>query len=141
MTEPLQSAIGVLKAMGHPVRLRVLAMLRDGELCVCQMTALLDLATSTVSAHLSDLKRAGLVTERKEGRWVFYRLADEEPPMLASVWTTVARDERVQADAKLLRQIRKVDIAELCRVDLDLGALGIRRSESGGTSRAGKRTA
>jgi len=141
MTEPLQSAIGVLKAMGHPVRLRILAMLRHGELCVCQMTALLDLATSTVSAHLSDLKRAGLVTERKEGRWVFYRLVDEEPPMLASVWTTVARDERVQADVKLLRQIRKVDIAELCRVDLDLGALGIRRSESEATSRTGKRTA
>ena len=140
MKQPLQSAIGVLKAMGHPVRLRVLAMLRDGELCVCQMTALLDLATSTVSAHLSDLKRAGLVTERKEGRWVFYRLVDEEPPMLASVWTTVARDERVQADAKLLRQIRKVDIAELRRVDLDLSALGFRRSESEGTSRAGKRT-
>ena len=78
MTGPLQSAIGVLKAMGHPVRLRILAMLRGGELCVCQMTALLDLATSTVSAHLADLKRAGLVTERKDGRWVFYRLTDED---------------------------------------------------------------
>jgi DNA-binding transcriptional ArsR family regulator len=140
MTETLQSAIGVLKAMGHPVRLRILAMLRGGELCVCQMTALLDLATSTVSAHLADLKRAGLVRERKNGRWVFYRLADEEPPLLASVWTTVAKDERVQADARLLRQIRKVDIAELCRADLDLGALGIRRSEPGGASLARKRT-
>jgi DNA-binding transcriptional ArsR family regulator len=105
------------------------------------MTALLDLATSTVSAHLSDLRKAGLVTERKEGRWVFYRLVDEEPPMLASVWTTVARDERVQADARLLRQIRKVDIAELCRVDLDLSALGIRRSEPRRASCTGKRTA
>ena len=139
MTEPLQSAIGVLKAMGHPVRLRILAMLRHGELCVCQMTALLDLATLTVSAHLADLKRAGLVNERKHGRWVFYRLTDEELPMLASVWATVARDERVRADAHLLRQIRKVDLAELCRVDLDLSALGIRRSEPGRPSRPGKR--
>jgi DNA-binding transcriptional ArsR family regulator len=138
MAEPLQSAIGILKAMGHPVRLRILTMLRDGELCVCQMTALLDLATSTVSAHLSDLKKAGLVNERKDGRWVFYRLADEEPPMLALVWTTVEKDEQVQTDAKLLRQIRKVDIAELCRVDLDLSALGIRRSEPRRASCAGK---
>jgi len=141
MTGPLQSAIGVLKAMGHPVRLRILAMLRDGELCVCQMTALLDLATSTVSAHLSDLKRAGLVSERKEGRWVFYRLVDEESPVLSSVWKTVSRDARVQADAKLLRQIRKVDIAELCRVDLDLDRLGIRRPDADGDAEARKGTA
>ena len=127
--------------MGHPVRLRILAMLRGGELCVCQMTALLDLATSTVSAHLADLKRAGLVSERKEGRWVFYRLLEEESPMFASVWQTVSRDARVQADAKLLRQIRKVDIAELCRLDLDLKTLGIRRSEPGRASAAGKKTA
>jgi ArsR family transcriptional regulator len=141
MTEPLQSTIRILKAMGHPVRLRVLAMLRDGELCVCQMTALLDLATSTVSAHLADLKRAGLVSERKEGRWVFYRLLEEESPVLASVWQTVSRDARVQADAKLLRQIRKVDIAKLCRVDLDLKALGIRRPEPDRASARGKKTA
>ena len=69
------------------------------------------------------------MNERKDGRWVFYRLADEPPPILASVWEIVSRDARVQADAKLLRQVRKVDIAELCRVDLDLKALGIRRSE------------
>ena len=139
MTEPLQFATGVLKAMGHPVRLRILVMLRDGELCVCQMTALLDLATSTVSAHLSDLKRAGLISERKDGRWVFYRLVDPEPPVLASVWETVSKDAQVQADAKLLRQIRKVDIAELCRVDLDLKRLGIRRPEPGRAA-AGRRT-
>ena len=135
MTGALFSAIVVLKAMGHPVRLRILAMLRDGELRVCQMTALLDLATSTVSAHLADLKRAGLVDERKDGRWVFYRLSDGEIPFLASVWETVSRDARVQADAKLLRQIRRVDIVELCRVDLDLSRLGIRRTvprEQGG---------
>jgi DNA-binding transcriptional ArsR family regulator len=141
MKGPLQSAIGVLKAMGHPVRLRILAMLRDGELCVCQMTALLDLATSTVSAHLADLKRAGLVNERKDGRWVFYRLADEDLPVFTSIWATVSKDARVMADAKLLRQIRKVDIAELCRVDLDLGRLGIRRPEPSRPVVRGKQTA
>jgi DNA-binding transcriptional ArsR family regulator len=133
MSESLQSAIGILKAMGHPVRLRILAMLRSGELCVCQMTALLELATSTVSAHLAELKRAGLVSERKDGRWVFYRLVDEEPAVLASVWETVAKDSRVQADAALLRKIRRVDIAELCRVDLDLSRFGIRRRDTEGT--------
>jgi DNA-binding transcriptional ArsR family regulator len=141
MTESLQGAITVLKAMGHPVRLRILAMLRGGELCVCQMTALLDLATSTVSAHLADLKRAGLVSERKEGRWVFHRLVDEDAPILHSVWQTVSRDARVQADARLLRQIRKVDIAELCRADLDLDRLGIRRCDPADSAGSRKDTA
>jgi DNA-binding transcriptional ArsR family regulator len=141
MRQPLQSTIAVLKAMGHPVRLRILAMLRDGELCVCQMTALLDLATSTVSSHLADLKRAGLVNERKEGRWVFYRLVDGESPVLASVWETVSRDAQVREDAVLLRQIREVDITELCRADLDLSRLGIRRSGSGRCLAAEKGTA
>lgn len=140
MTGPLQSTIGVLKAMGHPVRLRILAMLRDGELCVCQMTALLGLATSTVSAHLADLRRAGLVNERKYGRWVFYRLAEQEPPVLAPVWEAVSKDPQVQADAKLLRQICEVDIAALCRVDRDLSRLGIRRPEPGRARTTGKRT-
>jgi arsenate reductase/ArsR family transcriptional regulator len=137
----LQSTVGVLKSMGHPARLRILAMLRDGELCVCQMTALLDLATSTVSAHLADLKRAGLVSERKDGRWVFYRLTEQEPPVLAPVWDALSKDAHVQADARLLRQIRKVDIGELCRADLDLGRLGIERCEPGRTPAVGKETA
>ena len=76
--------------------------------------------------------------ERKDGRWVFYRLTDDELPVLASVWETVSKDAQVQADAKLLRQIRKVDIAELCRVDLDLNRLGIRRPEPGRAPAAGK---
>jgi DNA-binding transcriptional ArsR family regulator len=141
MSDSLQPTIGVLKAMGHPVRLRILAMLRSGELCVCQMTALLELATSTVSAHLAELKRAGLVNERKDGRWVLYRLVDEESPILASVWEAVSRDSRVRDDAALLRQIRKVDIAKLCRADLDLDRLGIRRATARRCSRTERETA
>ena len=68
-------------------------MLRGGELCVCQMTAVLGLAASTVSAHLTDLKRAGLVLDRKDGRWVLHRLSEEPPAAshLDPVWKSVAR--------------------------------------------------
>jgi ArsR family transcriptional regulator, arsenate/arsenite/antimonite-responsive transcriptional repressor len=129
MTRPLSATVDVLKALAHPVRLRMLAMLRGGELCVCQMTAVLDLAASTVSAHLADLKRAGLVAERKDGRWVFHRLEEGEAAAahLEPVWRAIARDPQVEADARLLRGLRKVGVEELCRVDLDLGRLGIRR--------------
>jgi DNA-binding transcriptional ArsR family regulator len=129
MAKPLSATVEVLKALGHPVRLRIAAMLRGGELCVCQMTAVLDLAASTVSAHLTDLKRAGLVQERKDGRWVLHRLSDDAAAAahLEPVWKSIGRDPQVEADARLLRDLRRVSVEELCRVDLDLRRLGIRR--------------
>jgi DNA-binding transcriptional ArsR family regulator len=129
MTKRLSSTVSRLKALAHPVRLRIVAMLRGGELCVCQMTAVLDLAASTVSAHLADLKRAGLVEERKKGRWVFHRLAEsaEARAHLGPVWGSLAKDPQAEADARLLRELRRVGVEELCRVELDLRRLGIKR--------------
>jgi ArsR family transcriptional regulator len=129
MTKPLSATVDALKALAHPVRLRTLAMLRGGELCLCQMTAVLDLAASTVSAHLADLKRAGLVGERKDGRWVFHRLDEGEAAaaLLEPVWRAIAGDPQVEADARLLRDLRRVTVEDLCRVDLDLKRLGIKR--------------
>jgi DNA-binding transcriptional ArsR family regulator len=112
------------KALAHAGRLRILAMLRGGPLCVCQMTAVLRLAPSTVSAHLSELRRASLVTERKEGKWVEYRLAEDgATPDVA--WSRLERDPIVVQDRVLLRELRKVPLEDLCRVDLDLSKLGI----------------
>jgi DNA-binding transcriptional ArsR family regulator len=129
MTKRLATTVEVLKALAHPVRLRIVAMLRGGELCVCQLTAVLELAASTVSAHLADLKRAGIVEERKDGRWVFHRLAQDETAAghLGPVWGSLARDPQLEADARVLRELRRVPVEELCRVDLDLGRLGIGR--------------
>jgi DNA-binding transcriptional ArsR family regulator len=129
MANSLAQAVDVLKALGHPVRLRLVAMLRGGELCVCQMTAVLGLAASTVSAHLTDLKRAGLVEDRKDGRWVVHRLAQDDAATghLEPVWKSITRDPQVEADARLLRELRRVPVEELCRVDLDLRRLGIKR--------------
>ena len=129
MAKPLSTTVHALKALAHPGRMRILAMLRGGELCVCQMTAVLDLAASSVSAHLADLKRAGLVSERKDGRWVFHRLDDGEAAraLLEPVWKAIARDPQLEADARLLRELRRVSVEELCRVDLDFRRLGIKR--------------
>jgi len=135
---PLSRTVTLLKALAHPVRLRLLAMLREGELCVCQMTAVLGLAASTVSAHLADLRRAGLVSERKEGRWVIYCLADPraDAGVLGPLWTALAGEPRVAEDARVLQKLRRVDVEELCRVELDLTRLGIRRRVRGGRSPA-----
>lgn len=125
------------KALANPVRLRILAMLRSGSLCVCQITAVLRLAASTVSAHLAELRRAGLVSERKDGRWVEYRLDDDlaTRALIDDVFRDLERDGQLRDDAALLARLRAVPVERLCRVDLDLAQLGITlrqpRSRSG----------
>jgi DNA-binding transcriptional ArsR family regulator len=64
----------VLKAMAHPSRLAMLEALADGEKCVCVLQKIVGADMSTVSKHLSVMKAAGLVEDRKEGLWVHYRL-------------------------------------------------------------------
>lgn len=64
----------VLKAMAHPSRLAMLEALAGGERCVCELQQLVGSDMSTVSKHLSVMKAAGLIEDRKEGLWVHYRL-------------------------------------------------------------------
>ena len=68
--------IRVMKALSDPSRIKILKMLEKKELCVCEITALLGLAQSTVSKHLKLLEDAGLVDSSRDGAWVNYRLAD-----------------------------------------------------------------
>jgi ArsR family transcriptional regulator len=71
----LDSTVELFKAFADPVRLRLLNLLRDGEVCVCHLHEALDLPQSTVSRHLAYLRKRGLVVGRKHGLWVHYRLA------------------------------------------------------------------
>ncbi len=66
----------ILKAMSDPCRLKILMLLREGELCVCEIMIALDRQQSTTSHHLSILRDAGLIKERKDGRWSRYRLSE-----------------------------------------------------------------
>ena len=67
MTKCMRELMGITKALSDPNRVRILLSLRRGELCVCQITELFGLATSTVSKHLSILSEAGLILSRKTG--------------------------------------------------------------------------
>jgi len=109
----------VLKAAADPNRVRVLKMLEGGELCVCQIVAVLGLSQSTVSKHLSLLRTAGLVDERKTGRWVFFRLADARVnsyalPLLELIGGWLATDPTIKADARRVTQIRQIPLERLC---------------------------
>ena len=71
MANALKVLVEQLKAVSHPLRLRVLALLGAGELCVCQVAEVLEVPASSASEALRELRRAGFVAERKDGRWVF----------------------------------------------------------------------
>jgi ArsR family transcriptional regulator len=79
------SAVDAFHALSDETRLAVLEMLRDGERCVCDLQAALDAAQSRLSFHLKVLKDAGLVTDRKEGRWSYYALNAERFAELEAV--------------------------------------------------------
>ncbi|HVN75334.1 MAG TPA: metalloregulator ArsR/SmtB family transcription factor [Thermoanaerobaculaceae bacterium] len=127
MTTPLASAVDVHKALAHPARLRILAMLRGGELCVCQLIAVVRSSPSTVSAHLTELRRAGLVAERKVGKWVHVRLAEsgQAGDLLRPVFAGLADDPQLAADAALLERLRGVELIALTRAGRDPARLGI----------------
>src|SRR6185369_14734313 len=73
----LHRSAGVFHALSDTTRLEILRQLRYGERCVCELTDQLDAAQSRLSFHLKTLKDAGLVSDRREGRWVYYALNQE----------------------------------------------------------------
>lgn len=75
MQDP-EGVVEVFKAASDPCRLRILKLLKEGELCVCEIMTALKKPQSSTSHHLSILREAGLVKERRDGKWSYYRLAD-----------------------------------------------------------------
>ena len=68
----------VMKAASDPTRVRILKILESGEICVCQIIAVIQLSQPTISNHLSLLKSAGLITDRKDKKWVLYSLDGQD---------------------------------------------------------------
>ena len=82
----MKEFIKVMKALSDPNRVRLLKLLQNREMCVCEIQAALEIAQPTVSKHLRIMEDAGLVARRKEGLWVNYSLADGvQSPYAASL--------------------------------------------------------
>ena len=116
----MREFLNITQALADESRVRTLLALRQGELCVCQITELLALAPSTVSKHLSILFQAGLLESRKEGRWIYYRLPGRTAPVVvqeALDWIQKAldRNSRVAKDTRQLKRILRADPVELCK--------------------------
>lgn len=95
-------------ALADPTRLRLVALLRDGEVCVGDLVRVLGLPQGTVSRHLGRLRRAGLVGHRRAGTWIYYRLAAplDGSSLRACVDEALARHPPALADAAELVRLR-----------------------------------
>jgi DNA-binding transcriptional ArsR family regulator len=119
-SDALSEQLAIAQALSDLSRVRVLMALRTGELCACQLIELLELSPSTVSRHMGVLRQAGLVRQRRDGRWTHYRLAGAGASELvrgALSWlaASLSSDPRLVADRELIAEIRQVDKEELCR--------------------------
>jgi len=118
----------VMKAAADPTRVRILKMLEGGELCVCQIIAVLALSPSTVSKHLFLLKSAGLVNDRKEKKWVHYSLdRQSDDPYAAGILRQLSswldRDPVIASDRARLTGARKdLGPGAVCEVLSSVGA-------------------
>ncbi len=100
----MDELINLFKALSDGTRLRILKLLEAGELCVCDIGAALDMVQPKVSFHLNVLKKANLVKDRKEGKWMHYRIDDSEMfkrLLILSVFERIP-DELIKDDRKRL---------------------------------------
>ena len=94
----------------------MLALLNNGELCVCQVAETLEIPPSSASEALRELRRAGFVTERKEGRWVFVTLVGEAaaPPMLKGILAEAVVLREARRDLIRARKVKAIPIPNVC---------------------------
>jgi ArsR family transcriptional regulator len=85
MNDQVGQLEGLFKALGDATRLRILRLLMAGEICVCDIHDTLKIPQAKASRHLAYLRRAGLVTTRREGLWIHYGLAKSVDPIIATI--------------------------------------------------------
>jgi len=116
----MREYLAVTKAISDASRARILKLLERKPLCVCQIVAVLELRPSTISKHLSILRQAGLVEDRKSGKWVYYALSQENvnafnQTALALFKSWLNEDRKVLEDRAKLERVLQMPLEEVCR--------------------------
>lgn len=116
--------VTLLKVLADPTRLKLLKLIMAAEMCVCELQELLPISQSAVSQHMSRLKAAGLVTERRAGQWTYYR-AETRRVLggLAMVSAFLAADLSTLPELAGERaRLETLNRAELCKRPVEAGA-------------------
>ena len=107
----MRKTASLFKALSDETRLRIMALLTHGELCVCDLMEVMELPQSTVSRHLATLRQAGLIEDRRQGVWIYYRFVESFEPVYRELLGLFSEGlghlEQVQAD-----QNRLMDLSE-----------------------------
>lgn len=117
----------VFKAAADPTRVRILKILEGGEMCVCQVIAILSLGQSTVSKHLFLLRAAGLIKDRRDRKWVHYSLdrGSDSPyaaRMLQNLRSWLNDDPVIAKDRERAAMAREIGPMEICERKMTLTA-------------------
>ena len=105
----MDNVLTIFKALSDETRLRILKLLENGELCVCDIVAALDMIQPKVSFHLAVLKEAGLIKDRKQGKWVHYSIDDADMFRRFLLLSTLERvsSEDIMEDSERLAEVLK----------------------------------
>ncbi len=115
----MKDLLNIFKALSDETRLRILKLLEHGELCVCDLVAAIDTIQPKISFHLSTLREAGLIVDRKDGKWIQYRLNDSDIFRRYLIISILERidDEVVQSDKKRLFDFLKKKQKKIINID------------------------
>jgi ArsR family transcriptional regulator len=109
MTKKIYNIELLFKALADRTRLRLINMIGDSEVCVCFFVAILKTSQPKISRHLAYLRRAGIVSARREGKWMHYRLVDPPDEDAARIFREVraalAEHSELQRDREKLTQV------------------------------------
>lgn len=108
----LEEALRIFRSFSDRTRLRIFLLLLDSELCVGELMALLQLEQSLISHQLKKLRQAGLVEQRKSGRWIYYRIPAARRQQLESILREWLKEELAVSG----RRVRAIKEKQVCLI-------------------------
>ncbi len=109
----------IFKVLSEPNRIRILMMLLQKPLCVCEITSVIGLTTATVSSHLSYLRRVGFVEDEKNGKWINYRISTKiSNPMIKGILESLPKWYSNEIDIQ--NDLQKVSIVDRYEISMSL---------------------
>lgn len=114
----MRKVVDLFKVLSDETRLRLITALGKGEFCVCELVDALKVSQYNISRHLGVLRKSGLVDDRKEGVWVYYRLAPKAKPIIDDILKAlnkhIASEKVIKEDAARLEKRLKIRVEGRC---------------------------
>jgi ArsR family transcriptional regulator, arsenate/arsenite/antimonite-responsive transcriptional repressor len=106
---PVKDAVRTFKVLSDPMRLRIVLLLMEKDLCVCELMFILKMEQSRLSHQLRVLRHAGMVEDVREGRWMIYRISPAARKTLETLSRTILRHD-LKESADVLRDVKRMDV-------------------------------